>query len=201
VIAKDYTTDDKIYCYKGSNVLKNKLNLKSYEQLEKAEKFITEIRQQELESDKIIGNFDFEHLKLIHKKIFGDLYEFAGEIRRVNIEKGESSFCRYEFILEEGNKIFKKLNIENNYKGLEKEEFIIKLAELIGDLIALHPFREGNGRAIREFVRNLCENSNYDIKFQNIEPEKRLDAEIAAFRCNYSKLTEILRVELVKEEL
>ena len=70
MIAKDYTTDDKIYCYKGSNVLKNKLNLKSYEQLEKAEKFITEIS---VFVKRKVYQFSIEKYTIILKKINGFL--------------------------------------------------------------------------------------------------------------------------------
>lgn len=189
--------EDKIYWYENTRVLKNKLGLKNEKALEKAERFITDQRQMQLELNPIIGKFDFEHLKKIHKKIFGDLYEFAGEIRRVNMSKGTSpEFCRPEYIEEQGNFIFRKLQKENYYLKIEREEFINRLAELIGDLIALHPFREGNGRTIREFIRNLCEYLGYDIDYRKINSKDRLEAEIDAFLGNYTSLKKLLEKEI-----
>ena len=146
---KDYTVEDKYYCYKGTDILKNKLNLQDKELLEKAERFITKFRQIDLEKNPIKGNFDLKHIMEIHKKIFSDIYEFAGKTRMGGLSKGSSQFCYPENIESEGEKIFEKLKRDNYLKGIEKGEFIDKLSELIGDLIALHPFREGNGRTNR----------------------------------------------------
>ena len=195
---KNYTTSDKIYCYSKTNVLKNKLNIKNNNQLEKVERYITKFRQLDMEKNIVKGNFDLEHLKLIHKKIFSDIYDFAGELRKVPISKGKSQFCYPENIETEGNKIFSKLKELNYLKNLEKTEFIKKLSEFTGDIIALHPFREGNGRAIREFVRILCLNAGYELDYSKTIIEKRLEAEIYAFHCNYEKLEKILEVELEK---
>ncbi len=195
--AKNYLTKDKIYCYSESEVLKNKLNLRNDKDLERAERFITGQRQMDLEIYPINGNFDFEHLKLIHKKLFDDLYEFAGKIRKVDIEKGKSKFCVSKYIQKEGEKLFKNLKAEDYFQNLDKNNLVIKLAEFIGELIALHPFREGNGRSIREFIRNLCYKRGYDFNFQKIDPSKRVEAEILAFNCKYEKLIEILKKELI----
>lgn len=195
---KDYTCDDKIYCYKGTHILKNKLNIQKIRALDKAERYITKLRLMDLELKPIEGTFDFEHLKFIHKKIFSDLYDFAGEIRRVELSKGNSQFCYVQFIESQAHLIFKELKEENFYLNLPKEKLIEKMAHLIGNLIHLHPFREGNGRAIREFVRELCLINNYNIDYSKVSKEKRLDAEILAYHCSYNKLKEVLNKELTK---
>lgn len=61
---------DNKYCYPGSEVLINKLNIKDKETLFHAEKKLTFIRLQELQQQPIIRKFDFQHLKKIHKYIF-----------------------------------------------------------------------------------------------------------------------------------
>jgi cell filamentation protein len=73
-----------------------------------------------------------------------------------------------------------------------------ELAIFIGDLIHLHPFREGNGRAIREFVRQLCKTNGYDINYGLVKPKERLEAEIEAYNCKYNKLIEVLKIELIE---
>ena len=83
---------DNRYCYKDSDVLINKLNIKNKKELFYAEKELTFIRLQELQDHPIKGSFDFEHLKRIHRYIFQDIYEWAGKVRTVEIGKG-NLFC------------------------------------------------------------------------------------------------------------
>lgn len=79
---------DNVYCYPGSNVLINKLDIHNSKQLFNAEKELTFVRLQELQDNPIEGKFDFEHLKKIHGYIFQDLYDWAGMQRTVEIGKG-----------------------------------------------------------------------------------------------------------------
>ena len=83
---------DNQYCYPGSIVLKNKLNITDVRELSGAEKELTAIRLYELQENPIKGKFDFAHLRAIHKYIFQDLYQWAGKIRTVEIGKG-NLFC------------------------------------------------------------------------------------------------------------
>jgi len=76
---------DSCYCYPNSYVLKNKLKIENTKELVKAEREITSIRTAQALSNRIKGNFDFKHLKKIHRFFFGDIYEWAGKIRTVNI--------------------------------------------------------------------------------------------------------------------
>ena len=83
---------DREYCYPDSNVLINKLGIKDHDELVTAEREITSLKIAMAKADKIDGDFDFEHLKNIHKFIFEDIYTWAGETRHVNISKG-NQFC------------------------------------------------------------------------------------------------------------
>ncbi|MCT4574099.1 cell filamentation protein Fic, partial [Bacillus thuringiensis] len=71
-----------LYTYDGTDVLKNKFGIKDQAELEELEKLITTAKIAELEIKPIPGNFDLDHLKKIHKHIFEDIYEFAGQIRQ-----------------------------------------------------------------------------------------------------------------------
>ncbi len=84
---------DNKYCYPNSNTLKNKLNIKDRYTLFEAEKELTAIRLKELQDQPILGEFNFTHLKSIHKYIFQDIYDWAGEVRTVEIGKG-NLFCQ-----------------------------------------------------------------------------------------------------------
>ena len=98
---------DKKYCYPDSEVLKNKLNIRDKDELFEAEKKLTFARLQKLQSEPIKGKFDFAHLKAIHKYIFQDLYDWAGEERTVDIGKG-NLFCTVPYIQEYAKSVFNK---------------------------------------------------------------------------------------------
>ncbi|MEG2199414.1 MAG: cell filamentation protein Fic, partial [Anaerovorax sp.] len=99
---KDYSYGyawDERYCYPNSNVLKNKLGITDADQLRTAEREITSLRMASAKMHPINGNFDLGHLLAIHRYVFGDIYDWAGEIRWVNIAKG-NVFCQVQYIEE-----------------------------------------------------------------------------------------------------
>jgi len=95
------------YCYANSDVLKNKLNIVDYADLEDAELAFTAIRYNEY-SSKIssLNTFDLSHLQLLHKQLFQDLFEWAGEIRTVDISKVTTRFCTSHRIEQESKNNF-----------------------------------------------------------------------------------------------
>lgn len=153
---------DSKYCYPNSTVLINKLNITNAEELFEAEVALTSIRLEELELKPIEGNFDFHHLKKIHHYIFQDLYDWAGKIRTVEIGKG-NLFCTTACIPAYADSVFKKYFSQCYKARNDIQQFVNIFAENYGDLNALHPFREGNGRAQREFARVLCMKCGYDF--------------------------------------
>jgi cell filamentation protein len=90
-MSKGYEYDfewDSRYCYPFSHVLKNKLAIEDAENLSIAEREITSLRIANAKINIVAGEFDLEHLCAIHRYIFADIYEWAGELRWVNIAKG-----------------------------------------------------------------------------------------------------------------
>lgn len=169
------------YCYPNSDVLINKLNIKNEKSLIKVEMKLTSIRMQELEKNNPIkAEFDFEHLKRIHHYIFQDIYDWAGKERTVEIGKG-NLFCLTTYIPTFAESIFKKYFNQCYENRNDKEKFIAALAENYGDLNALHPFREGNGRAQREFARELCLVCGYQFDLSCTTHEKMLHASKLSF--------------------
>ena len=134
---------DKIYCYPDADVLKNKMGIRDLEQLKQMEKWLTMLRILELVDKPIRGKFDLMHLQSIHRYIFQDVYEWAGEIRKVDIAKG-NLFCNVKFIESQAEEIFGKLKEENYLQGLNEKEFSVRLAYYFSEINALHPFRDGN---------------------------------------------------------
>lgn len=171
---------DNIYCYPNSDVLINKLNIMDSETLFEAEKELTAIRLHELQENPIKGRFDFAHLKAIHKYIFQDIYDWAGEVRNVEIGKG-NLFCITTCIREYANSVFNKYYSQCYSARNDIDEFIKVFAENYGDLNALHPFREGNGRTQREFARMVCLECGYDFNLYVTTHNEMLEASKLSF--------------------
>jgi cell filamentation protein len=189
-----------LYCYEDSAVLINKLGIKNHAQLKRAEDEITYQRLIELSHAPINGNFTLTHLLNIHKYIFSDLYSFAGKIRREDIFKGQTRFFPHYLIKRELLKLLSKLKNEAYLFGLPREGMIERLAYYLSELNIIHPFREGNGRTIREFIRLLAERSNYLIDWSKIGKKELLDAVIES-ELNTEKLCKCLdkSLEIIDE--
>lgn len=183
---------DKIYCYKNSNVLKNKLDIRSQELLQKQERMLTFGRILELYETPIKGGLDFDHLKAIHKYIFSDIYDWAGKDRNVDIAKS-NLFCRAMFIRDLSNDIFTSLRQENFLISCPAEKVAERLAYYYGEINALHPFREGNGRTQREFIRCNAAVAGYELNFASMNEDALLQASIESMDREYDHLTDIFK--------
>jgi cell filamentation protein len=128
----------------------------------------------------IQGKFDLSHLKAIHKYIFQYIYPCAGELRLVNISK-EILFCDAQFIEKTISKVFDKLAQENYLRDCSEKNIAEKAAYYLGEINAVHPFREGNGRAQREFARELCLKCGYMLDLTRTTRKEMLTASIASF--------------------
>lgn len=173
-----YESRNSIYCYKDTNVLINKLNIKNQEELNKKDSNISAVKMFELRQNKLIGNFDLKHFVSIHKHIFEDLYNFAGLFRTENIAKGNFSFAEWNYIEDELNRILQELIKEKYLENMDKGQLANRLAYYMSELNVLHPFREGNGRTIREFIRQLAYKNNYILDLRKIKPKDLLNATI-----------------------
>lgn len=189
---------DSKYCYPGTNVLINKFGILNASELHNLERQITSARAMELEYMPVQGKYDLDHLKQIHKKLFGDLYDWAGQIRDVRIAKG-NMFCYPEYIQPMADEIFSKLERENYLRNIDKDTFVERVAFYMGEVNALHPFREGNGRTQRHFFTQLARNAGYQLHFELMDKEQLLEADIAGMAGNYARLEELLKRHLEPE--
>lgn len=187
------------YCYQNSNTLINKLEIKDQATLQKYEARITAAKLLALRQKGITGNFDKNHFANIHRYIFEDIYPFAGKFRNENIAKGYFRFAEWEYIEEELEKLLLKLKNENYLKEKSKEELVRALAYYMSELNVLHPFREGNGRTIREFIRQLALKNGYTLNLKKVEPQKMLNASIKSI-IDTEELENIIKICLEKIE-
>lgn len=181
---------DSVYCYPETDILINKLNIHDDSILQEAERELTSRRLVQLADHPINGRFDYSHLKRIHRFIFQDVYAWAGQERTVDIAK-TNMFCNVKFIDTQAEEIFGRLKQEKLLKGLEREAFIERVSYFFGEINALHPFREGNGRTQREFIRELAIRAGYDIDYSTISEQEMILASIDSFACNYDRLREL----------
>lgn len=165
-----YEVRNSIYCYKGTDVLKNKLNIHDLDTLSNIERKLVLAKLYELRQNKSIGNFDMQHFKFIHRFLFEDIYDFAGEFRRENIAKDNFRFAEYEYIEQELGRLLNELKKENYLKDLSKKDFVKRIIYYMTELNVLHPFREGNGRTIREFIRELEYVNGYIFNLRGMDP-------------------------------
>jgi cell filamentation protein len=139
-----------------TGVLRNRLGLTDEAAIEQAEAACVAVRSYELSLTPLEGGFDLVHLQAIHRYLFRDVYEWAGELRSIDIGKGGNHFAHYAHIENAAAPLFLQLAGENHLTGLAAADFSRRAAFYLGGLNALHPFREGNGRAQREFISHLA---------------------------------------------
>lgn len=180
------------YTYPDSDVLKNKGNLTDQDALEAFEADATAIRLLEISQHPIQGKFDLAHLQGIHFHIFQDVYDWAGQLRTVDISKGSSRFAHCGMIQDYLGRQLDKLPVECFLKNLPPEEFVQRIAFYMGEINAAHPFREGNGRAQRAFCGQLAEQAGYFISFDEASRDETLAAMIASFHGDQKPLIALL---------
>lgn len=188
---------DSIYCYPGTDVLINKLDIHDPDILHDAERDLTARRLLQLQQDPIKGKFDYNHLKRIHKFLFQDLYLWAGKERTVDIAKSDM-FCRAAFLSDQASEIFSKLKRESLLANLSKDEFIQRVVYYFGEINALHPFREGNGRTQREFFRELAIHADHEINYSSIGEEEMVEASRDSFVRKYDRLNHLMSKAVIR---
>lgn len=186
------------YLYPGTNTLKNYFNIKDPEALQELESAYYYIN---LNKPFPEGGFDYDHLKAVHKHLFGDVYPWAGQERSVDISKGSSCFGHTQFLSKALDKIFINLKKDNHLQGLEKPDFCSKLAYYFNEINAAHPFREGNGRTLRLFCEHLSLNAGYKLQWQNADAAKYLNASITGFQGDNGPLTALLNKLVIPKDL
>lgn len=158
-----------IYLYEDVNVMKNKFNIKDSKKLEQAEADVTYIKLLDVDRVTADGKFDMLHLKAINKYIFSDIYEWAGEVRKENIEKPEEilnglsfDYTDYSLIRKETKNALYALH-QIKWSELEFDDLIETFAKQTARLWKIHPFRDGNTRTIMTFMTQYAKKNNINF--------------------------------------
>ncbi len=167
-------------CYPDSTVLINKLGIRDEAILADAETVAVLLHSSEIEENPPMASFTFDFYCSLHEELFGDLYEWAGKLRTVNISKKGTAFCPAADLQEYGQAKFEYLQSRMEFRNLKRSEFITEIADFYNDLNMLHCFREGNGRTQRLFFTLLIRRAGYDIHFSDCDMDELMMATIYA---------------------
>jgi len=176
-----------------SDVPANKFGLTSHADLQWRETPLALRRLLELQLNPIAGEFDTKHLRAIHRYIFQDVYDWAGELRTVSISKPGAAFPPPDYLQANLDALFAGLARENWLKNLSAPTWAQRAAYFLGEINAIHPFREGNGRTQREFIRELAHAGGHLLLWPGVsQQEMILASQLSFLRQDYSALERIL---------
>lgn len=180
------------YYFADADVLRNNANIRDSATLAQYEYRKTAERSLELAEQPVQGNFDLKHLQAIHKHLFQDVYDWAGELRTVNISKGSSHFARVDQLeMYATSTVFKNLAKDKFLQGMEKERFVERLADHYAEINALHPFREGNGRSTRHFIEQLSQHAGYELDYTKVDRQRWNEAARDSFQGRNEAMTKV----------
>ena len=180
--------DDPAY-YAGTRVLRNLAGLQEQAALDEFETEMVTIRSEEGIPE---GCLTPTHYRAIHRHLFQDVYAWAGEDRTIRTGKGGNWFCYPEYIASQMDTLFARLDDAAFQPGADSDAFVPALAEFVGELNAIHPFREGNGRTQLLFVRLLGQRAGHPFRLETVEAEEFMQAMIASFNFDYEPLIDEL---------
>lgn len=167
---------DDPYVQSATGCLRNKLGLTEPARLAVVEARIVSIRDVAVARDTIPGDYNLDHLRSFHRALFQDLYAWAGETRTVDIAKADSRFCHWRYVDDETSSVLGELAGDGHLLGYNRVAFVEALAKYYGELNARHPFREGNGRALRAFLRQLAAAAGFHLDWSELSSANNIEA-------------------------
>jgi cell filamentation protein len=173
------------YLYSGTSILRNRLGLTNPDQLDQIERRLV---AQRIAEGVPFGGFDLAHLRAIHRHLFQDVYEWAGELRTVEIAKAGNQFQFRQFIEVGMADVHRRLEKANFLQGLSGDAFAKAAGVIMGDVNYVHPFREGNGRTQLQYLEQLAAQARHKVHLARIDPERWLHASRASHQGNYGPM-------------
>lgn len=115
---------------------------------------------------------DLTELKSIHRHLFQDLFDWAGQVRSVDMRKnaeGAEFFMPVSLIERASGFVAEQLRADNNLRGMSRDQFIERLAHHYDTLNYLHPFREGNGRTQRVLWSRVARDAGWQLDWRPVQ--------------------------------
>ncbi|GLZ39261.1 Fic family protein [Actinokineospora sp. NBRC 105648] len=157
------------YLDPDTGVLRNLHGFTDPDILAAAERDLAFLRDDELKRLPLPGIYDTAHLRAFHRHLFGDIYPWAGEHRRVDLSRGHSPFAHWRHVEPALADLLGKLRAERLLTGLDRTEFLTRFTYFFAEVNVVHPFREGNGRAQRAFFRQLALYAGWRLDFTRLD--------------------------------
>lgn len=165
------------YLDPATGILRNLTGATTWDQLASDEAQLVHARALQLSAAPVPFTADLIQLKRIHRHLFQDVYDWAGQIRTVDIAKpGSVPFLPASLIARGAEYTFEQLAQENLMARLDTDRFVDRLAFHYDQVNHLHPFREGNGRTQRIFFSQLAQHAGYRIDWARISGPANDDA-------------------------
>jgi cell filamentation protein len=144
------------------------------------------------------GAFDAGHVQAIHRYLFQDVYAWAGQFRTVSISRnGQFLYAFPQQIGPSLSNIAAGLRTERHLAGLDRDSFCRRAGHYMGELNAIHPFRDGNGRTQREFIRQLSARNGYVLDWSHTSRDQVYEASRVSFQTgDNSGMVEIVRAAI-----
>ena len=171
------------YLIPGTQTLRNLLGITDKAELDRRERLIVTHRTI---FDPPGGDFDLRHLQDIHRHLFQDIYEWAGELRTVDLSKEKSNFMPVSHLATGIGYVQTRLAKNNYLKNRPARSFAEEAAVAIGDINHVHPFREGNGRTQMLFLKQLTEHAGHSFKPEKLDRDVWIQASKAANETDYN---------------
>lgn len=185
---------DDPYMDEECDVMRNKVGARSAEELEDIERKRTSVRAVDIEINGLPGMWNFRHLKQFHASLFGDLYDWAGQVRTVDISKGDTRFAHHRHLDEAGTALLKQFSNDDEFWDTPDDEtFLNRMTYYLSEMNALHPFREGNGRTQRAFLGRAAYQTGRQIDWSRTTERENREASIAAMRGDLAPMKQMLR--------
>lgn len=187
---------DAEYCYPPSfTVLKNKLNIRDAVALDRVERRFVVAR---MASGIPRGAFDLKHLKAIHRHIFQDIYDWAGELRTVEMSKAGHQFQFRRFIETGMADIHHRLVSLDFLHKLTVSDFVLYSGKVMGDLNYVHPFREGNGRVQLIYLEQLAVGAGHPVDLRRIDQHSWIEASRLAHFGRYDEMSNCIAAAVIE---
>ena len=173
-------------------VLRNRLGLRDAAKLDRKERLLV---SQRIRAGVPEGRFNLAHLQDIHRHLFQDVYDWAGELRTVEIAKGGNHFLFMRSIATGMADVHNRLIGADFLRGLSADAFADQAGRIIGDINFIHPFREGNGRTQLQYLKQLAAQAGHDLDLSllNTQAGRWIEASIAAHGTVYEPMAEMIR--------
>ncbi|MEM9523700.1 MAG: Fic family protein [Pseudomonadota bacterium] len=156
-----------------------------------------------------LSGFDAAHLRAIHRHLFQDVYEWAGQTRgdEIILEgrsfymsgpmwKGADAFTASERVNQRMEGLAHAIRNSPGLRSDDPDQFTADASRVLGEVNAIHPFREGNGRTQRMFVKHLAARAGHDLSFEHVSQERMIAVSIASNRGDFAPTERLIAESL-----